>query len=176
MKRLSILVALLASLASASSHADEAADRIGAFQAAYRSRDEAARIAAVQDLSGVREPRVYALLGKLLPADTDAVRRAAADALGASGDVRCAPLLKAAVQPNHKNPLVLEAVFRAMGAVGGACEDVLGKHMNGKGTGLETEYAPSVFACIDALGSIRSAASVEQLLRFGTGLQSLCDS
>lgn len=67
---------------------DEAADALKKFDAAYKSKDSAARAAAVAELSKVDHEKVIAKLEKLLVVDAKEVRLAAVKGLGVAREDR----------------------------------------------------------------------------------------
>lgn len=90
------------------------------FKAAYRSKDVAARAAAVAELAKTDHRKVRAQLARLLTADLPEVRVAAAKGLTLSAEDRpvTARVLAAALRPNAKLPAVVVALLDALGAVG----------------------------------------------------------
>lgn len=92
---------------------------IAQFKTAYKNPDEKARAAAVAELGKVKETKVLKLLAGLLTADTAAVRREAALALGTWTEKpnEVGPILFAAIKPNLREGPALAAVFDALGNV-----------------------------------------------------------
>ena len=90
---------------------------------ARQAKDEAGRADAVRALGSTecKDARILSALAPSLTTDGDLVRVASAEAIGSfRGQRRAAQALVAAIQPNKKSAAVLEAIFRALGAVGDA--------------------------------------------------------
>ncbi len=101
---------------------DEAADALKKFDAAYKSKDAAARAAAVVELSKVDHEKVIAKLEKLLVVDAKEVRIAAAKGLGVLREDRdrtkkATNALAKSVGPNYAEPSVIVAIVEALEAI-----------------------------------------------------------
>ena len=107
--------------APARSSGEERQERSSAVPAlvdALADASAAVRLAAVQSLGSLEDPRAIAALGKALKEDTDPrVRQAAAEALGEIDDARAVPHLVAAL-PGERVAGVREQIVRALGEIG----------------------------------------------------------
>src|SRR5688572_21745240 len=93
---------------------------IAAFKTGYKNPDEKARAAAVAELGKVKDPKIFRMLAGLVVADTAAVRKEAAIALGTWTEKPndAGAVLLSAIKLNLKEPPALAAVFDAIGALG----------------------------------------------------------
>ncbi len=92
---------------------------VAQFKADYKSPDVKARVEAVAALGKVQHPKTGKILAALLLTDDPAVRRRAAEMLGAwsTKQAEIGALLQAALKPNSRQPLVLAALFDALGTL-----------------------------------------------------------
>lgn len=149
----------LFAVAQAGSETDEEAKaKIDAFQQAFASKDESARVSAVEALAPVHHPLVTRTLVGLLTKDVEAVRIAAATGLGRVGDDAAIQGLGAALGANKKLPEVQKAILTALGATDSEKALPYLHKMFG-------EYKDEVaVAAITAAGKIASPASADFLL------------
>ncbi len=138
---------------------DVVREKLKAFHEAYKTPDESARVAAVDQLGGIDAPEAREILAGLLTVDVDAVR------------VKAAKLLKAAKDPRTL-PALQEAVFNPVNLkhdkVRGAIADAMGE-FNDPGLYdtwvklLDAEDEPAVEAA-KALGRLKAPGAIEPLL------------
>lgn len=152
---------------------DEAAVKtaLTAFQGSYRG-DDAARTKAIEALGHTRHPRVFAALqGILAGTENDALKVAAAHALGNYHDRRVAPLLKKGFEANKKKPEVIAAVFEALGDAGDpASTEVLRKRLDSHGTSFDEANLAVLEAAVAAFAQLPDRESVGYLIRYGETL------
>jgi HEAT repeat protein len=137
------------------------AEALDKFKADFKSRDAAARVAAVEELSKSQSPKVCAKLGSLLGVDTPEVRIAAAKALMGQQDDRkhAVAFLVGGAAANAKDPAVLAAIIASLGKLreeAGAAE--VNKHIAAENVDLAKAAAQSA-------GEIRSGSSFDPLIK-----------
>lgn len=143
--------------------AEEAKPKVDALKAA---KDPDTKKKAIGDAAGCPHATVAATLGAFLADPDEGVRSAAAGALGGmKGSADAARALAAGIGPNAKKPAVLSAVFASMGNVNSAAAVPALKEFAAKQVPIRDEkQSEAVVAAINALGEIKSKASVEVLL------------
>ncbi|MBI3271561.1 MAG: HEAT repeat domain-containing protein [Planctomycetes bacterium] len=159
--------------------AEETKAKVEAFKKAVADKDEGKRTEAVRGLAGCRHPQVFAMLGRCLQTDTDGVRIAAAETLGEFQDVRCTPILGAALPANKGSDDVSEALYKALGQAHDprAVPEIM-KLLLSRGMRFDIKKDKSgestlpVWAAIAALGKIKHPDSVEALVKYGSGIAS----
>ncbi|MHC4607675.1 MAG: HEAT repeat domain-containing protein, partial [Planctomycetota bacterium] len=132
------------------------------YKKAAKEKEEAARIAAIEQAVRTRHDKIIRAIGNALLHDTDNVRIAAAKALGTADHPTSVDVLVAALEVNRKKPDVLQAIAAALGALGWQ-KGALALHVLLENPG-EANVRESLEAIVDALGSIGSASSVEPLI------------
>lgn len=165
--RLAICI-LAATLALFAEDVDDKAakEAIDAFRKAYASKEEGDRASAAAALGSVQHASVVRTLATLLVADTDAVRIAAAGALGKlTGRTDVAPVLSSAIAGNKDHDKVIAAVLSALGAAGDpaavpALKDFLKKNIPKR----DKEDVTGEKAAIDALEALHCKDSVDALV------------
>jgi len=140
---------------------DPDAEALDKFKADYKTKDVAARAAAVEELGKTASPKVCARLGALLAVDGPEVRVAAAKGLMLQQEDRkhAVPYLLRGAAVNAKDPVVLAAILTSLGKMRdeqGAAE--VNKHVNADDTDL-------ALAAIGAAGDLRSASSFDPLIK-----------
>lgn len=158
------LVALFA-VAGDPPSAEDAKAKVAALKAA---KEVEAKKAAIADARSCPHTTVAATLAAFLGDPDDGVRSAAAEALGGmKGSADAARALAGGVPANAKKPAVLTAIFASMGKVNSAAAVPALKDFASKNVPLKDEKASdATVAAINALGEIKSKASVEVLLEF----------
>ncbi len=153
------LILSLFAVAQAGGNTDaEAKAKVDAFNQAYASRDESARVSAVESLAPVLHPLVTRVLIGLLSKDVEAVRIAAAHGLGRVADDVAIQGLSAALVANKKMPEVQKAILTALGATDSE-RALPSLH------GMFDEYGDEVaVAAIAGAGKIGSPDSADELL------------
>lgn len=144
------------------SQADEKAARkaLDTFAAAYKSKDAAARAAAVAGLAKTDHEKVVARLGQLLAVDVKEVRLAAAEGLGGIQEQKRKAILALSngIAPNAQSPDVVRAIHEALEKLqAGAGHAVL------KALFLSTN-ADAAKAAIDRAGETREKTFVVPLI------------
>lgn len=144
---------------------DEAADALRQFDAAYKSKDPAARAAAVAELAKTDHEKVLAKLEKLLVVDAKEVRLAAAAGLGIVRETKehnkkeMGALTKGIV-PNYAEREVILAIVAALDKFGdGAGLSILHQHFP----------SPDIVvskATMEAAAELRKKESVPVLIAF----------
>jgi hypothetical protein len=170
----------------------EVDDALNAFHKAYASKDESARLEAVEQLGAVQHKRVVdALAGPLAKDSVPAVRRAAAKALGAQWSPTAVTALGKALNPDDTTaPDVNAAIVEALGqtnadaAVPILTSLLVPKRQQGRrggqqgggeegGAGAENDPASLTLPALEALKKIASPKAMDDVLDFlgkqGTG-------
>jgi len=133
---------------------------VAQFKVAYKNPDVKARAEAVAALGKTQHPKTGKILAGLLQADEPPVRRRAAEMLGqwTSKQADISVLIQGAVRPNNREPLVLSALYDAMGNLRdkSAVDDV-----NNSLNHLNNEVS---VAAIRAAGKLGSSKSVDRLI------------
>jgi hypothetical protein len=144
---------------------DEAADALKQFDAAYKSKDAAARAAAVTELAKTDHEKIISKLEKLLVVDAKEVRLAAAAGLGlvretpAHNKKEMGALTKGIV-PNYAERAVLLAIVEALDKFGeGVGLSILHQH-------FASPDIPVAKATVETAGEIRKKESVPVLITF----------
>lgn len=152
-----ILAFLLALQDEAAAQAEAA---VAQFKTAYKNPDVNARVAAVGELVKTNHAKTGTVLAGLLTTDVAPVRRRAAEMLGqwTTRQAQISGLLQAAVKPNHKEPMVLAALFDAMGNLKdkSAVDDV--------NNILSHDNDEVMLAAVRAAGKLGCAKSVDRLI------------
>jgi hypothetical protein len=162
------MIFLLASLLSASrqelhDHSKEECKKVlDEFHAACRNSSEATRIAALNALSKHLCSVSISAIGNLLGSDADAVRLAAAKALGTMDHPKSLEVLSAAVSTSEANYPVLDAVVKALQVLdweaGAEALNGLLSRFHEKG------FLDPLHVIIPALGKLGSGGSVDPLI------------
>jgi HEAT repeat protein len=113
------------------------------------SKDEAARLAAVQGVRDVRDKGVRTLLSRKLDSDSEAVRLAAIQAMPAQKHAEAALALGRALLANQKNETVTKAILTALGDLG-MCASL-----------------PALESAIALSGGVYGAEALAQIQRIG---------
>ena len=160
----------LATLALAFLLRDEAADALKQFDAAYKSKDAAARAAAVTELAKTDHEKVDARLEKLLLVDAKEIRIAASAGLGVVRESKdrnkkvMAALTKAIV-PNYAERSVILAIVEALDKFGeNVGLSILHQHFS-------SPDLPVSKAAVEAATEIRRKESVPVLIAFAKYLE-----
>lgn len=160
----------LAILALALLLRDEAADALKQFDAAYKSKEAAARAAAVTELAKTDHEKVISKLEKLLVVDAKEVRLAAAAGLGVVREAKdhnkreMAALTKGIV-PNYPEREVILAIVAALDKFGdGVGLSILHQHFS-------SPDIPVARAAVEAAGELRKKESVPVLIAFAKYLE-----
>jgi HEAT repeat protein len=95
----------------------EVEEAIHRFKKGMNNPSAPARATAVTELSSTKTEKTAAMLGNLLGADTEPVRKAAALGLGGFTDYKkiVTPMLLNGLNINAKEPKVMEAIFQGLG-------------------------------------------------------------
>jgi len=95
----------------------EVEEAIHRFKKGMNNPSAPARATAVSELSSTKSEKTAAMLGNLLSADAEPVRKAAALGLGGFTDYKkiVTPMLLVGLAANAKEPKVCEAIFQALG-------------------------------------------------------------
>jgi hypothetical protein len=95
----------------------EVEEAIHRFKKGMNNSSAPARASAVSELAGTKSEKTAMMLGNLLGADAEPVRKAAALGLGGFTDYKkiVTPLLLAGLTMNAKEPKVMEAIFQGLG-------------------------------------------------------------
>jgi HEAT repeat protein len=150
------LLMLFALVAQDDAAATAALDK---FKVDYKSKDVAARTAAVGELAKTQHEKIHAKLGQLLGVDESGVRIAAAKnlAMVAENKKKVVSYLIAALAPNSKEPLVQVAILEALGKLKEGAVGEVEKHFKAK-------IVKVAQAAIEAAGAIGSRTSVSPLI------------
>lgn len=144
---------------------DDAAEALKKFDAAYKSKDAAARAQAVTELSKTAHDKVLSKLEKLLVVDAKEVRIAAAAGLGIVRETKDhnAKEMKAltkGIVPNYAEQAVILAIVEALNQFGdGVGLSILHQH-------FASPDIPVAKAAIEAAAEIRKKESVPVLISF----------
>jgi hypothetical protein len=94
----------------------EVEEAIHRFKKGMNNPSAPARASAVSEFAGTKTEKTAAMLGNLLGADTEPVRKAAALGLGGFSDYKkiVTPMLLAGLNMNAKEPKVMEAIFQGL--------------------------------------------------------------
>jgi hypothetical protein len=154
-----LILALLLSLR------DEADEALRKFDASYKSKDPAARTAAVTELARTDHERVQSKLEKLLTVDVREVRIAAAQGLGVLRDSKdrnkkAMSALTKGIVPNNADRAVILAIVEALDKFG-----------EGVGLAILHQHFPSPDvvvskAAMEAAGELRKRESIPVLIAF----------
>ncbi|HXX95051.1 MAG TPA: HEAT repeat domain-containing protein [Planctomycetota bacterium] len=145
--------------------ADEAADALKQFEAAYKSKDAAARAQAVTELAKTDHEKVIAKLEKLLVVDAKEVRLAAAAGLGivretAPHNKKEMAALTKGIVPNYAERSVLLAIVEALEKFGeGVGLSILHQH-------FASPDIPVAKAAVETAGDLRRKESIPALITF----------
>jgi len=95
----------------------EVEEAIHKFKKGMNNPSAPARATAVSELAGTKSEKTAGMLGNLLGADAEPVRKAAALGLAGFTDYKkiVTPMLLAGLNMNAKEPKVMEAIFQALG-------------------------------------------------------------
>jgi HEAT repeat protein len=95
----------------------EVEEAIHRFKKGMNNPSAPARATAVTELAGTKSEKTAGMLGNLLGADAEPVRKAAALGLGGFTDYKkiVTPMLLAGLNMNAKEPAVCESIFQALG-------------------------------------------------------------
>jgi len=95
----------------------EVEDAIHRFKKGMNNPSAPARATAVTELAATKSEKTAGMLGNLLGADAEPVRKSAALGLGGFTDYKkiVTPMLLAGLTMNAKEPKVMEAIFQALG-------------------------------------------------------------
>ena len=155
---MTVVLAFLLALQDEAAAQAEAA--VAQFKTAYKNPDVNARVGAVAELGKTHHSRTGTVLAGLLTNDVVPVRRKAAEMLGQwpMKKAEISAILQAAVRPNLKEPLVMAALFDAMGNLRdkSAVDDV--------NNVLSHANDDVVLAAVRAAGKLGSAKSVDRLI------------
>ncbi|KAF0247011.1 MAG: hypothetical protein FD180_128 [Planctomycetota bacterium] len=171
MKRFLVILAMLpaatvfAEDAPAPTNA-EAQAAIGKLRDTSKGRDEAGWKAAIAEAAKCRHASVVFELSGFLKSDSEAQRVAAAEAIGTMvGQADAAKALVAAIAPNVARVATVEAILRGLGTLGDAAAVPTIK-ASALAWMCETnaDRGRAINAAAEALGGIRSKASVEALI------------
>ena len=155
------VLALILAVGMLQDPADAAANEaVGAFKTEYKTPDVKKRAAAAGTLGKVQHFRILKILARLLVADLPEVRIATADALGRWSEHKANVVggLRAALQPNSKNPVAHAAIVRALGNLRdlSAIRDVDNR--------LNHRDAVVSAAAIEAAGKLQSVTAMDRLI------------
>src|SRR5207237_6319088 len=97
----------------------EVEEAIHRFKKGMNNPSAPARATAVTELSGTKSEKTAGMLGSLLGADAEPVRKAAALGLGGFSEYKkiVTPMLLAGLNANAKEPTVEVAIFQALGKI-----------------------------------------------------------
>lgn len=119
MAKLFCTMALLAAATTAAWAGDdkEVEEAVKKFRKEMSNPSAPARASAVSELAATKSEKTAAILGGMLGADTEPVRRAAASGLAGFSDYKkiVVPMLLGGLNANAKEPKVMEAIFQALG-------------------------------------------------------------
>ncbi len=95
----------------------EVEEAIHRFKKGMNNPSAPARATAVTELAATKSEKIAGMLGNMLGADAEPVRKAAALGLGGFSDYKkiVTPMLLAGLSMNAKEPKVMEAIFQALG-------------------------------------------------------------
>ncbi len=124
-------------------------ERIEQFKKDLESREEAARLGAIRTAGDLRDRAVRSLLARKLETDTDAVRAAAAQALGLQRHPDAVAALGRGLQVNQKKEPVAKAAVVALGDLG-MCASL-----------------PHLEAALSLNGGVFAAEAIAQISRIG---------
>ena len=131
---------------------------VSALLSVVTDENESVRLAAVQALGELQDPRAIDALVQALKTDTDArVREAAAEALGQIDNPRAVPGLIAALA-SEKVPAVREKIAAALGEIGDA------RAVEPLGAAVRDPEAQVRREVVQALGQLESRAAVPMLI------------
>lgn len=140
----------------------EARKALEKFEKAYSTDVQSARIAALQQLAFVRRDLAIATLLRVLTTDADAVRIAAAEALGRINDPAAVKALGESVARNATHTEVMDAIVKAIETldweVGVDALNPLLAREN------EKDVVDTYASVVPALGKLGSHTSVEPLI------------
>jgi HEAT repeat protein/beta-lactamase regulating signal transducer with metallopeptidase domain len=136
----------------------QASSAVPALMEALADENSAVRLAAIESLGSLGDPRAIAALGKALREDTDSrVREAAAEALGEIDDTRALPHLVEALKA-ERVASVREKIVHALGEIGDASS------VDAIATASKDQSVAVRRAVADALGEIDSRRALPTLL------------
>jgi hypothetical protein len=138
----------------------EVEEAIHRFKKGMNNPSAPARATAVTELAGTKTEKTAMMLGNLLGADAEPVRKAAALGLGGFTDYKkiVTPLLLAGLNMNAKEPKVVEAIFQGLGKLDDeSALPTIHKYFEDK---------DSVVACAALLSAaeIRTVGSIELIM------------
>lgn len=149
---------------------DDVSDALKKFDDAYKSKDAAARAAAVTELAKTDHEKVITKLGKLLAVDAKEVRLAAAAGLGLVRETqdhnkKAIAALTKGIVPNHPEREVVLAIVAS-----------LDKFSDGLGLSILHQHFPSpdipvAKTAVEAAGEIRKKESIPVLIAFAKYLE-----
>lgn len=160
-----IAILALALFPALSEVQDEAAEALKKFDAAYKSKDAAARAQAVTDLAKTDHEKVLAKLEKLLVVDAREVRIAAAAGLGIVRESKDhnkkeITALTKGIVPNHAERAVVLAIVEALDKFSdGLGLQILHQH-------FASPDIPVARTAVETAGEIRKKESVPVLIAF----------
>lgn len=149
---------------------DEASDALKKFDAAYKSKDPAARAQAVGELAKTDHEKVQAKLEKLLLVDVKEVRLAAAAGLGVvreskDRNKKAITALTKAIVPNHAEREVVLAIVASLDKFGeGLGLSILHQH-------FPSPDIPVAKTAVEAAGELKRKESVPVLIAFAKYLE-----
>jgi hypothetical protein len=144
---------------------DEAADALRKFDTSYKSKDPAARAAAVAELAKIDHEKVLSKLEKLLVVDVREVRVAAAQGLGVVRDSKdrnkkAISALTKGIVPNNADRAVIVAIVEALDKFGeGLGLSILHQH-------FPSPDVPVSRAAMEAAAEIGKKESIPVLIAF----------
>lgn len=110
-----LALSLVSGMALAENTDKEAEEAVANFKKAYASKDESARVAAVEGLASTQNHRVVDALAAALKDKEPSVRRAAAKVIGGQWDKSAAATLLRAINPDDPAKDVQVAIINALG-------------------------------------------------------------
>ncbi len=149
--------------------ADRAIDEaLAAFRKAYASREESARISAVETLGAVQHKRVVEALASPLRSDPSAaVKRAAAGALGGQWAPSAVATLVKALDPDRAPKDVTAAIIAALGRTeADEAVPALVSLLGVRNRFAANDESTFTSAALDALAKIGSSRSLEDVMTF----------
>jgi HEAT repeat protein len=138
----------------------------GKLKAAMKTGDEASRCEAIRSAAKVRHVQVVYVISPILQDTSETLRITAAEALGTmSGVPEASKALAAALDENERASKTIVAMMASLGALN---DPAAVPHIKSFALAwmcaVDLRLAPGLYAAADALGEIKSKASVEALM------------